>query len=70
MRVCADWMDVPESTPFERRAIELAREQEDRWPERDGEAKRHQVYARLIKEFPEMRRRVLARVIEDAVADL
>ena len=36
---------------------------------RSGEAKRHQVYARLIKDFPETSHRVLARAIEDALAD-
>ena len=32
-----------------------------------GEAKRHQVYARLIKEFPDVARRQLSRTIEEAL---
>ena len=48
------------------RAWELVREQ-DTVPDRSGESKRHQVYARLIKEFPDVPKRVLARAIEDAV---
>ena len=35
-----------------------------------GEAKRHQVYAALIKHFPGVRKRILAQAIEDAVAEL
>lgn len=34
-----------------------------------GEAKRHQVYARLIKQFPEARKKDLALAIELAVQD-
>jgi hypothetical protein len=36
-------------------------------PGRAGEAKRHQVYARLIKEFPNRDHRDMARAIEAAL---
>jgi len=35
-----------------------------------GEAKRHQVYAALIKQFPAVEKRSIARAIEDAVGRL
>ncbi len=35
-----------------------------------GEAKRHQVYAALIKAFPNASKRILSQAIEDAVAEL
>lgn len=35
--------------------------------DRSGEAKRHQVYAYLIKAFPEESKRRLSRAIEDAL---
>ena len=37
-------------------------------PQEDsGELKRHRVYARLIKEFPDQPKRTLSRAIEDAL---
>ena len=33
----------------------------------DGESRRHRVYAKLIKEFPAVSRRVLSRAIEDSL---
>lgn len=36
-------------------------------PDQNGEWKRHQVYARLIKDHPEIPRYVLARGIEEVV---
>ena len=41
----------------------LAGEQ-DLIPDRSGESKRHQVYARLIKDFPTLPKRMLALAIE------
>jgi hypothetical protein len=35
-----------------------------------GEAKRHQTYARLLKEYPTRSRREIARAIEAAVREL
>lgn len=32
-----------------------------------GEAKRHQVYSRLIKEFPSIPKRIISRTIEAAI---
>jgi hypothetical protein len=34
-----------------------------------GEAKRHRVYAQLIKEYPTIPRRIMSRVIERALGD-
>lgn len=34
-----------------------------------GEAKRHNVYAQLQKDFPRLSRRVISRAIEDALGD-
>lgn len=53
--------------PVLARAVALTREQESRWPERSGEAKRHQVYALLLKEFPDTSKRSVSRAIEDAL---
>ncbi len=37
------------------------------YTDRSGEAKRHQVYASLIDQFPKVPRRLLSRAIEDAL---
>lgn len=49
------------------RARLLTLEQDMRWPDRSGEAKRHQVYAALVKEYPDLSRRRLSRAIEEAL---
>ena len=49
------------------RARVLVTEQDREWPDRSGEAKRHQVMARLHKEFSGVSLRALSRVIEDAL---
>ena len=75
LRRLADWLDPPvpvvvrpvEPSVVQLRAQALTEEQDARWPERSGEAKRHQVYSRLLKDFPETPRRILARAIEDAL---
>lgn len=53
--------------PIVWRALALVNEQDARWPERSGEAKRHQVYALLLKEFPDTSKRSVSRAIEDAL---
>jgi len=61
----ADVLAIPSSDIHER-AVALVREQET-YKDRGGEAKRHQVYARLQKEFPGLLKRKISRIIEDAV---
>lgn len=56
-----------DASPLLQRARVLAQEQDAKWPDRDGEAKRHQVYSRLLKEFPTRAKREIARAIEDAI---
>ena len=53
--------------PYTERAKQLCREQQQGWPERSGEGKRHQVYARLLKEFPSANKRDIAIAIEMAL---
>lgn len=43
------------------------KEQDTRWPERSGEAKRHQVYAAALKAAPDISKRAIARAIEAAL---
>lgn len=49
------------------RARELCSEAEQKYPGTSGELKRHQVYARLIKEFPSTNKRDLGLSIELAL---
>lgn len=42
-------------------------EQETRWPERSGEAKRHQVYAAAVKAAPTVSKRAISQAIEGAL---
>jgi len=68
LRRLAAWIDVP--APLDalaERSYFLVRHQESQNPHSAGESKRHQVYARLIKEFPTRSKRELARAIEDAL---
>lgn len=70
LRRAADWIDPPAprvDTAVVRLARTLAATQNDRWPDRSGEAKRHQVFAQLIDAFPTTSKRALARAIEDAL---
>lgn len=46
------------------RARDLCAQQTDLMPDSSGEAKRHQVYAQLIKEYPTVAKRRLALAIE------
>ena len=65
LRVC-DYKPEVNST-YALAAFPLCQEQQEKWPERSGEGKRHAVYAALIKLFPEASHRSLSRAIEDAI---
>lgn len=72
LRRLADWLDPPPPvrtslSPLEFRAVALTQWQDGHWPDRDGEAKRHQVYAQLVKEWPDTSRREISRAIETAL---
>lgn len=54
------------SAPLVLRAVELVTAQDD-VEGRSGEAKRHQVYAALQKEFPNVSKRAISRAIETAL---
>lgn len=72
LRALATWVDVPPALPADAvltLARTLVQEQETRWPDRSGEAKRHQVYAALLEMFPATPKRTLSRVIEAALED-
>jgi hypothetical protein len=56
------------SVEVRRRTIELVRAQDH--PTASGEYKRHQVYARLIKEFPAEKHRTLGLEIELALQEI
>lgn len=58
--------DVPDS-PYLSAARLLTEAVEARHGKGFGEAKRHQVYAALIKQFPDASKRALSRAIEDAL---
>lgn len=47
----------------------LAQEQQDQYPERSGESKRHQVFAALLKAHPDAPKRAVALAIEAALGD-
>lgn len=59
---------VEVATPLLRRARELTAHHETQWT--DGEQRRHQVYAQLIKEFPGESKRALSRAIEAGLPDV
>ena len=63
----AQWAtDTPPDLPA--RALALVHET-DGW-DASGEAKRHRVYAQLLKEFPALSKRQVSLAIELALADL
>ena len=72
LRRLADYLDPPKPVvvpnelpnPFSDLIRALMREQEVRWPERSGEAKRHQVMAVVQKTFNSARARDIAYEIE------
>lgn len=75
LRHLADRLDPPVVVPvpvsplsvYEQAALVLINDQQARWPDRSGEAKRHQVLARLLKDFPSARERDLAFAIETMI---
>jgi hypothetical protein len=78
LRRLADWLDPPrpvvvpepEPNPFHARVRSLIAIVEARFGAGFGEAKRRDVYARLMKEFPEARKRDLAFAIEQVLQEL
>jgi hypothetical protein len=69
LKIVLTWLEGPPvqgSDPVLAIARTLVRMQQT-WPDRSGEAKRHQVYASLLKTFPDATPRRLSRVIEDAL---
>lgn len=68
LRRVADWLDpAPDRGPLVTRARVLCDLEDAIRGPGFGEAKRHQVYARLLKDFPEVPKRAIARAIEDAL---
>ena len=67
LRRLAEWLDPLSDPTVLSRARELTQEWESKLGAGFGEAKRHQVYARLIKEFPEKSKRQLSAIIEAAL---
>jgi len=74
LRRLADWLDpvpvvrVPDLTPLEARTRGLVRAAAS--VQASGEYKRHQVYARLIQEFPDVAHTTIGIAIERAVEQL
>lgn len=69
LRLLADWLDPVQSPDGEllaraRRLVTLA---EARFGGGYGEAKRRDVFAQLMKEFPSATKRLISQVIEDAL---
>ena len=67
LRRLAEWVDPTLWDEIDETAERLARAAEEAHGAGFGEAKRHQVYARLIKVYPTVSKRLLSRAIEDAV---
>lgn len=55
------------SEPIMDAARQYVQEQQQKWPDRDGETKRAAVYRTLVNIFPTASRRDLARAIEEAI---
>lgn len=78
LRRLADWLDPPvpivvpepEPNPFHARVRSLMAIMDARFGAGFGEAKRHNVYAQLIKEYPDVRKRDLAYAIEQVLQEL
>jgi hypothetical protein len=60
-------LTIPRDALFEAAKALVAQQQQ--WPDRSGEAKRHQVYAALLKAHPTAQRRAVALAIEAALGD-
>lgn len=68
LRWAADWLDrIPD--PLLVRAKQLVAEADLSYPAGYGEAKRHHVYSRLLKEFPHRVHSRIGLAIELAVRD-
>lgn len=67
LRVLAGWIDVCPLGLLEASVRALTAEADATWPEASGEFKRHQVLARVKKEFPAAREREIGMAIEQAV---
>lgn len=59
------WLEVPENVELFKRALELILSIDKL--STSGEHKRHQVYAQLIKEFPDVPKNKLGLVIEQVI---
>jgi len=74
LRRLADYLDPPVITPQPDRSPLLARVRAlIEWAEPmhiDGEARCHQVYARLLKEYPSARKRDLRYAIEQVLQEM
>lgn len=71
VRRFADWLapSISATSPYIAIAKTLIDQAEARLGAGFGDAKRRDVYARLMKEFPEARKRDLAFVIEQVLQD-
>ena len=67
LRRVATWLDPGPDQDLLSRARVLTQAADASFPSGYGEAKRHQVYSRLMKEFPEHSKRALSRAIEGAL---
>ncbi len=61
-----DWLESVEPTSLDLRASVLVR-QAEALQDVSGEWKRHQVYAQLMKEYPEVSKRDISLVIEQTL---
>lgn len=70
LRAVAQWLDA-ETPELDRDVVDFARDlvlRADLFSEgTSGEYKRHWVYARLLKTYPDVPKHTLGRVIEEAV---
>lgn len=74
---CCEWLliwlrrpPVPDADAVQREARQFVQWAEGFAPGTSGEYKRHAVYAKMIRAFPDTRRRDLALAIEQAVQEL
>ena len=67
LRRIAEWLDPLHDPILLARAKELVEKWEKELGPGFGEAKRHQVYAKLLKEFPAIAKRVISATIEEAL---
>lgn len=72
LRRLANWIDPAPvaGTALSQMAAVLVRQADDTHGHASGEHRRHQVYARLLKEFPAAPKRNVSQAIETAVQGL